>query len=47
MFRLRPDLRLLEEGEIDQAANEKTRIEEKQRNARKLRKKNKEEYKSR
>ncbi|RXG70225.1 Oxysterol-binding protein-related protein 1 [Armadillidium vulgare] len=45
--RLRPDIRLLEEGEIDQAAAEKSRLEEKQRNARKTRKKGKTEYKSR
>ncbi|XP_059473357.1 oxysterol-binding protein-related protein 2 isoform X3 [Neocloeon triangulifer] len=36
--RLRPDIRLLEEGDIDGAATEKTRLEEKQRDARKLHK---------
>ncbi|RVE43342.1 hypothetical protein evm_012013 [Chilo suppressalis] len=38
--RLRPDVRLLEQGDIDGAAAEKTRLEEKQRTARKLLKKN-------
>ncbi|KAG1706624.1 Oxysterol-binding protein-related protein 2 [Nymphon striatum] len=37
--RLRPDIRKLEEGDIDGAAAEKNRLEEKQREARKLRKK--------
>lgn len=37
--RLRPDVRLLEQGDIDAAAAEKTRLEEKQRTARKLLKK--------
>ena len=36
--RLRPDIRKLEMGDIDGAAIEKTRLEEKQRDARKLRK---------
>jgi len=36
--RLRPDIRKLEEGDIDGAAAEKTRLEEKQRDARKARK---------
>lgn len=38
--RLRPDIRLLEQGDIDGAAAEKTRLEEKQRTARKALKKN-------
>lgn len=33
--RLRPDLRLMEEGHIEKAAKEKTRLEEKQRDTRK------------
>lgn len=37
--RLRPDIRLLEQGDVDQAAVEKNRLEEKQREARKLMKK--------
>jgi oxysterol-binding protein-related protein 1/2 len=37
-FRLRPDVRLLEEGDIDGAAIEKTRLEEKQRDCRKAHK---------
>lgn len=36
--RLRPDIRKLEEGDIDGAIAEKTRLEEKQREARKARK---------
>lgn len=36
--RLRPDIRKLEQGDIDGAAAEKTRLEEKQRDAKKLRK---------
>lgn len=36
--RLRPDIRKLETGDIDGAAAEKTRLEEKQRDAKKLRK---------
>lgn len=36
--RLRPDIRLMEEGQIERAAEEKTRLEEKQREARKTRK---------
>ncbi|XP_062594061.1 oxysterol-binding protein-related protein 2-like [Saccostrea cucullata] len=42
--RLRPDIRLLEQGQIDLASAEKNRIEEKQRAARKERKKKKEEW---
>ncbi|CAE1172054.1 OSBPL1_2 [Acanthosepion pharaonis] len=42
--RLRPDIRLLEEGDIDTAALEKNRLEEKQRSARRDRKKKKEEW---
>uniref|UniRef100_A0A6A7FV43 Oxysterol-binding protein n=3 Tax=Hirondellea gigas TaxID=1518452 RepID=A0A6A7FV43_9CRUS len=46
--RLRPDIRLLEEGDIEGASNEKTRLEEKQRDTRKTRKKKyKDEWKSR
>ena len=45
--RLRPDIRALEEGEIDKAAAEKQRLEEKQRESRKALKKIKVEYKSR
>lgn len=37
--RLRPDVRLLEQGDIDGAAAEKTRLEDKQRTARKTLKK--------
>ena len=40
--RLRPDMRLMEEGHIDRASEEKTRLEEKQREARKTRKNRKE-----
>lgn len=36
--RLRPDIRFLESGELDNAANEKNRLEEKQRDTRKQRK---------
>lgn len=36
--RLRPDIRKLEQGDIDGAAIEKTRLEEKQRDANKRRK---------
>ncbi|XP_054723280.1 oxysterol-binding protein-related protein 2-like isoform X1 [Uloborus diversus] len=39
--RLRPDIRKLEEGDVDGAAFEKNRLEEKQREARKIRKKEK------
>ncbi|XP_060063801.1 oxysterol-binding protein-related protein 1-like [Ylistrum balloti] len=42
--RFRPDIRLLEEGQIDAAAAEKNRIEEKQRSARKERKRKKDEW---
>ncbi|XP_033726933.1 oxysterol-binding protein-related protein 1-like [Pecten maximus] len=42
--RFRPDIRLLEEGQIDAAAAEKNRIEEKQRSARKERKRRKDEW---
>lgn len=37
-FRLRPDIRKLEEGDLDGAATEKNRLEEKQRETRKARK---------
>lgn len=43
--RLRPDIRKLETGDIDGAAIEKTRLEEKQRDARKGMKARKEEWK--
>lgn len=36
--RLRPDIRCLENGDLDRAANEKNRLEEKQRDSRKSRK---------
>lgn len=36
--RLRPDIRMLEAGDIDGAAAEKTRLEEKQRDAKKTKK---------
>ncbi|XP_006818987.1 oxysterol-binding protein-related protein 1-like [Saccoglossus kowalevskii] len=42
--RLRPDLRMLENGDIDGASSEKHRLEEKQRAARKIRHKNKETW---
>ncbi|ELU10803.1 hypothetical protein CAPTEDRAFT_156226 [Capitella teleta] len=43
--RLRPDIRRMEEGDIDGAAIEKNRLEEKQRAVRKERKKSKSEWK--
>lgn len=43
--RFRPDIRKLELGDIDGAALEKTRLEEKQRDARKAMKARKEEWK--
>lgn len=43
--RLRPDVRKLESGELDGAAAEKTRLEEKQRDARKAMKSRKEDWK--
>lgn len=43
--RYRPDQRALENGQLEIAANEKERLEEKQRNARKVREENNEEYK--
>ncbi|XP_064651770.1 oxysterol-binding protein-related protein 1-like [Lineus longissimus] len=45
--RCRPDIRQLEDGNIDLAAEEKVRLEEKQRTARKERKKRKEEWRPR
>ncbi|XP_019852777.1 PREDICTED: oxysterol-binding protein 1-like [Amphimedon queenslandica] len=45
--RRRPDQRLLEEGQIEEAGEEKVRLEEKQRAARKARDKKKEEWKPR
>lgn len=44
--RLRPDVRKLESGDIDGAAAEKTRLEEKQRDTRKAMKSRKEEWKA-
>ncbi len=44
--RLRPDQRAMEEGEYDLAANEKHRVEEKQRAAKKKREENGNEYKT-
>jgi len=40
--RLRPDIRLMEQGDIDGAGKQKTRLEEKQRDGRKTRKARKE-----
>uniref|UniRef100_T1JB46 Oxysterol-binding protein n=1 Tax=Strigamia maritima TaxID=126957 RepID=T1JB46_STRMM len=45
--RYRPDIRKLEEGDIDGAAEEKTRLEEKQRDAKKGRKVDKDNWKPR
>ncbi|XP_033109059.1 oxysterol-binding protein-related protein 2-like isoform X2 [Anneissia japonica] len=45
--RLRPDIRHLENGDIDSASDEKHRLEEKQRAARKLRNKLKETWRTR
>jgi len=45
--RKRPDIRLLEDGHIEAASTEKSRLEEKQRSARKLRNKSKKEWKPR
>jgi hypothetical protein len=45
--RIRPDIRLLEDGDLDGAALEKNRLEEKQRTSRKDRKKSKDEWKPR
>ncbi|TKC47936.1 hypothetical protein EI555_008834 [Monodon monoceros] len=45
--RLRPDIRAMENGEIDQASEEKKRLEEKQRAARKNRSKLEEHWKTR
>ncbi|XP_045234236.2 oxysterol-binding protein-related protein 1 isoform X3 [Macaca fascicularis] len=45
--RLRPDIRAMENGEIDQASEEKKRLEEKQRAARKSRSKSEEDWKTR
>lgn len=44
--RFRPDIRMLEEGDIDGAASEKNRLEEKQREARKHRKRKRENWES-
>lgn len=43
--RLRPDQRAMEDGRYDEASNEKHRVEEKQRAARKRREQNREPYK--
>ncbi|XP_040896234.1 oxysterol-binding protein-related protein 1 isoform X1 [Toxotes jaculatrix] len=45
--RLRPDIRAMENGDIDHASEEKKRLEEKQRAARKNRSKSDEEWKTR
>ncbi|KAG5850473.1 hypothetical protein ANANG_G00082840 [Anguilla anguilla] len=45
--RLRPDIRAMENGDIDLASEEKKRLEEKQRAARKIRAKSDEEWKTR
>uniref|UniRef100_A0A8D0H8X2 Oxysterol-binding protein n=1 Tax=Sphenodon punctatus TaxID=8508 RepID=A0A8D0H8X2_SPHPU len=45
--RLRPDIRAMENGEIDLASEEKKRLEEKQRAARKNRSKSEEDWKTR
>ncbi|KAL7984353.1 hypothetical protein Chor_002923, partial [Crotalus horridus] len=45
--RLRPDIRAMENGEIDVASEEKKRLEEKQRTARKNRSKSEEDWKTR
>ncbi|XP_042299341.1 oxysterol-binding protein-related protein 1-like isoform X3 [Sceloporus undulatus] len=45
--RLRPDIRAMENGDIDVASEEKKRLEEKQRAARKNRSKSEEEWKTR
>ena len=45
--RKRPDQRLLEEGDVDAASDEKYRLEEKQRAARRLRESRKEKWKPR
>nr|XP_014337943.1 PREDICTED: LOW QUALITY PROTEIN: oxysterol-binding protein-related protein 1-like [Bos mutus] len=45
--KLRPDIRAMENGEIDQASEEKKRLEEKQRAARKNRSKSEEDWKTR
>ncbi|KAH9496211.1 Oxysterol-binding protein- protein 1 [Bulinus truncatus] len=45
--RFRPDIRSMEEGKIDQSAEEKNRVEEKQREARKERKRKSKEWQPR
>lgn len=45
--RLRPDIRKLEQGDIDGAAIEKTRLEEKQRDAKKSRRGKKDDWQPR
>ncbi|XP_029519987.1 oxysterol-binding protein-related protein 2-like isoform X1 [Oncorhynchus nerka] len=45
--RLRPDIRAMENGDMDQASREKARLEEKQRSARKDRSKDEEEWSTR
>ena len=42
--RYRPDQRLLENGDVDEASDEKFRLEEKQRTARRLRESRKERW---
>jgi hypothetical protein len=45
--RFRPDIRKMEEGDIDLAGQEKNRLEEKQRQARRIMEKNREEWQPR
>jgi hypothetical protein len=45
--RFRPDIRKMEEGDIDLAGQEKNRLEEKQREARRIMEKNREEWQPR
>ena len=45
--RFRPDIRIMEEGDIDRAGDEKTRLEEKQRQVRQAMEKRKEHWQPR
>ena len=45
--RYRPDQRMLEDGDVEQASSEKFRLEEKQRAARRLRESHKERWRPR
>lgn len=45
--RFRPDIRKMEEGDIDLAGQEKNRLEEKQRDSRRLMEKSREEWRPR